>query len=48
MKGYNIGNHNKKKIPPFGTHFIKISKTITNEVDLASQPLHLEVGTFKK
>ena len=33
----------RMKIPPFGPHFIKFSKTVSYEVNLASQSSHLEV-----
>ena len=35
-------------IPPFRPHYIKFSKTVSYEINLASQRLHLEVILLSK
>ena len=38
----------RMKIPPFGPHFIKFSKTVSYEVNLAAQSSHSEVLLLNK
>ena len=47
-KAYNLVNKTKNKITPFGTHFIKFSKTVSYEVCKSCCTIFTFRGTFNK
>ena len=44
LQAYNLGNYYQQEIKthPVGLYFINFSKTVSYEVNLTSQPSHLE------